>query len=90
MTNKNVVRFSTPGTYCIQVQGMLDDSWSDRLGGLEIRSKYVSEQSTITSLNGRLLDQAALLGVLNALYNMHYPLLSVEYQADADVDPSDG
>ena len=30
-------------------------------------------------LVGRLVDQAALLGVLNALYGLHLPLLSVEY-----------
>jgi hypothetical protein len=30
-------------------------------------------------LIGRLADQAALLGVLNSLYELGLPLLSVEY-----------
>jgi hypothetical protein len=32
-----------------------------------------------TVLSGWLPDQAALLGVLNTLYSLHFPLLSVEY-----------
>jgi hypothetical protein len=31
---------------------------------------------TITTLRGQLPDQAALFGVLNALYDMRLPLLS--------------
>jgi hypothetical protein len=31
------------------------------------------------TLVGRLADQAALFGVLNTLYGLHLPLLSVEY-----------
>jgi hypothetical protein len=33
----------------------------------------------VTVLKGSLPDQAALLGVLNTLYNMRYPLLLVRY-----------
>jgi len=33
----------------------------------------------VTTLDGEVLDQAALAGVLSALYNLHLPLLSVEY-----------
>ena len=33
---------------------------------------------SLTTLSGSLVDQAALYGVLNALYDMHLPLLSVE------------
>jgi hypothetical protein len=32
----------------------------------------------VATLVGRLLDQAQLSGVLNALYEMHLPILSVE------------
>ena len=34
---------------------------------------------SVITLTGRLADQAALFGALNALYNMRMPLLSVEY-----------
>jgi hypothetical protein len=32
----------------------------------------------VTVLEGELLDQAALVGVLNSLYGMHLPVLSVQ------------
>jgi hypothetical protein len=35
----------------------------------------------VTVLFGPLVDQAALLGVLNALYELGLPLLSVDYLA---------
>ena len=71
-----------PATYRIRVKGLLDSSWSDRLGGLAITSKSQDDGPTVTTLRGDLLDQAALAGVLSALYNLHLPLLSVEYLGD--------
>ena len=68
-----------PATYRIKVQGYLDESWSDRLGGMTIVAETASGQAPVTTLIGALLDQAALMGILNCLYNMmHLPLLSVE------------
>ena len=69
-----------PATYKISVVGVLEESYSDRLGGLTIRN-CAPDQNTgkpIVTLTGRLVDQAALFGVLNALYNMRMPLLAVE------------
>jgi hypothetical protein len=67
-----------PGTYTIRAQGRLDMSWSDQLGGMRI-AVTGSGRHTVTTLVGRLTDQAALLGVLNALYELGLPLLSVDY-----------
>ncbi len=36
------------------------------------------DQHVITSLEGTLIDQAALFGVLMALHDLRLPLLSVE------------
>jgi hypothetical protein len=72
----------TPATYRIRVKGHLDSSWSDRLGGLTITSTSQDVGPTVTTLHGELLDQAALAGVLSALYNLHLPLLSVDYVGD--------
>ena len=74
----NEFKLETPATYRIRVQGHLDDSWSDRLGGMVISRAYAKENTPITILVGHLADQAALSGVLNALYNMRMPLLSAE------------
>jgi len=35
----------------------------------------------ITTLTGRLLDQSALIGVLNSLHDLGCPIMSVEYIA---------
>ena len=74
-------QFDESGIFTIRVAGFLDKSWSDRLGGLSITNAKLQGQGArpVTTLSGPLEDQAALLGVLNALYDMQYPLLFVEY-----------
>lgn len=67
-----------PATYRIQVVGYLDQNWSTRLGGLAIHPSGKEQTRTVTTLSGPLIDQAALFGVLKALYDMRLPLLSVE------------
>ena len=67
-----------PATYRIEVEGELDASWSDRLGGMQITTDRSGNQGLLTTLEGRLRDQAALAGVLNALYELHMPMLEVE------------
>lgn len=68
----------TPRTYSIRVQGNLEKSWSDRLSGMEISKSRRKCQVPMTILVGQLRDQAALIGVLNTLYELHLPILSVE------------
>lgn len=73
--------YDQPGLYAIHIAGQLDTSWSECLGELtityEVDEGHDSEITTV--LTGWLPDQAALLGVLNALYNARYPLLFVRY-----------
>ena len=72
------IKLETPANYRIRVQGHLDDSWSDRLGGMVISCAYTDKKNPVTILVGHLADQAALSGVLKALYDLHMPLLSAE------------
>jgi hypothetical protein len=67
----------TPAAYRIQVQGHLDASWSPSLGGMAIRSATTPERGVVTTLEGTLLDQAALAGVLDWLYTLGLPVISV-------------
>ncbi len=69
---------STLATYRICVQGNLDKKWSDYVQGMTISTENDDSQNLVTTLTGQLLDQAALMGVLNALYDHHLPILSVE------------
>ena len=71
-------KIGTPAQYRICILGGLDANRSDYLSGMSIQTVYVSGNAKVTTLSGRLLDQAALSGVLNLLYEMQYPLLSVE------------
>jgi hypothetical protein len=71
--------FDTSGIYRIRVLGFLDESWSERLGGLRItESSRIDQKDPVTELVGKVRDQAELSGVLNALYELHLPLVSVE------------
>jgi hypothetical protein len=67
-----------PATYRIEVEGMMEESWSDRFAGMRIHSRKRADQSIVTCLTGRLQDQSELTGVLNGLAEMHLPILSVE------------
>jgi hypothetical protein len=72
--------FDRPGNYHIRVLGILDESWSERLGGLRITACSSKDQEgPVTELIGKVRDQAKLAGVLNSLYELHLTLLSVEY-----------
>ena len=72
------LKIDQSATYCIRVAGYLDENWSARLGGLEINPTGQAGKQAVTTLSGPIIDQAALFGVLKALYDMRLPLLSVE------------
>ena len=65
--------------YRIKVKGTLSPSWSDYLGGLDISVKD-EQGSPHTILEGELLDQAALMGVIDSLYNLGYMILEIVCQ----------
>jgi hypothetical protein len=67
-----------PATYRISALGTLDKKWSDYCGGMTIEHDIVLDQYPMTTLTGILADQAALIGILNSLYDMGYPIISVE------------
>src|SRR4051794_41185125 len=64
-----------PVACVIRVQGGLDPRWADRLCGLDVTvcEPEVTDGPATTELRGELRDQAALLGVLTTLYNLHRP-----------------
>jgi hypothetical protein len=68
-----------PAVYRIRIQGILDKNWSDYCRGMTIEHEGDATRSAMTILKGRVADQSALIGVLNALFDIGYPILSVEY-----------
>ena len=68
----------TPANYRIRLQGNLDQSWSVYLEEMTITVAKTAAGAPVTVLTGRLVDQAALVGVLNNVYDLGFSLLSVE------------
>ena len=77
--DKKRFAFDRPRNYRIRVRGFLDESWSDRLGGLRITNISQKEKAPVAELVGQMRDQAELDGLLNTLYELHMTLLSIEY-----------
>jgi hypothetical protein len=61
--------------YLIRVRGMLDESWSDWFGGVEIASEQAVDGSSITLLTGTF-DHSALHGILSKLRDLNLTLIS--------------
>jgi hypothetical protein len=70
------LHMDAPAVYAIRVQGRVEFDWSDRLAGMQI---FVSPDppGAYTQLVGRLSDQSELLGVVNSLFNLGFPILEV-------------
>ena len=78
MLSRNPIPFDHPAIYQISVQGLIDPTLSDLLGGMAIWPVTVEADSPVTTMEGELSDQAALAGVLNSLYELHLTLLLVK------------
>lgn len=78
-----------PVSYQIQVQGRLSQTWADYLGSMAVSVSGESE-GAVTTLSGQVMDQAALMGLLNGLYDLGFSLLSVEYQGDPRKEVTEG
>ena len=70
--------FDSPAKYRIGVEGRVPPRWCDRLEGMTVTERSSEAELPVTTLFGELSDQAALAGVLNTLYDLHLPVLSVE------------
>jgi hypothetical protein len=75
----NQLTFDGAAVYRISVHGGIPARWCDALMGLAVQHPSPASGAEITLLEGELPDQAALIGVLVALYEMQLPVLAVEY-----------
>jgi hypothetical protein len=72
---------SGPWRYEIQVEGRLGERWAGWFDDLEVS---VERESETTTLRGLVVDQAALLGLLQRLYMLGLPLLLVRRERGSD------
>jgi hypothetical protein len=63
--------------YEIKVEGRLDERWSGWFAGLTITFEEGSSKTLpVTTLKGAVADQAALRGILTALWNLNLDLIT--------------
>ena len=85
-----LVPMDMPATYRICVLGGLESSYAERLWGMTSTAVELIDASEQTTLVGEVADQAALVGIINALYNSGHTVVSVErLLPDADQNPKD-
>jgi hypothetical protein len=77
--SNSIPSMKNPARYRIRINGHLDANWLDRLSDMKVITIGEGDTPEMTTLEGRLIDQAALIGVLNTLYDLGLPLVSVEY-----------
>ena len=78
MKNTKKLKLETPAIYQIVVQGNIDLSYSQNLSQFQINNEKIEGEADKTMLIGKVEDQATLSGILNTLYELHMPVLSVE------------
>jgi hypothetical protein len=72
------IEFGGSATYRIVIQGSLSETTRRRFAGMTIVSSPGDGDTPFTTLVGHVRDQAELRGVLDALYGLHLPVISVE------------
>jgi hypothetical protein len=84
MNNPSAGRQHDPGRYEIRLRGHLAPRWAARFGGMSL----TTHSDGTTSLEGPVVDQAALHGLLTQLRDLGLPLLSVTpAEVDAQTPP---
>jgi hypothetical protein len=66
-----------PAAYQIELQGRLDEHWTDWFSGLTITVARDKDGTAITTLTGTVADQAALRGILSKIWDLNLTLISV-------------
>lgn len=64
--------------YQITILGSLNPEWSSWLAGVEIVSGLTVDGVAVTQLSGFFVDQAALRGVLNHLWDLNLIVISIQ------------
>jgi hypothetical protein len=73
----NKLGMASQAIYQIMVFGILDERWAEWFNGTLVTIERSLKDRTLTTLTCKVRDQAELHGVLNKLYSLNLPLLSV-------------
>jgi len=83
---KTGLNFKKAAVYKIVVQGMLAESLSDSYRGMQISVERIKGKVIFSTLVGEIRDQSALSGILNALYDSHLTVISVNMLSEIEND----
>ena len=86
MEPKRLFPMDMPANYRICVKGCLESELAERLWGMTSNPVEKIGEQEQTALIGEVADQAALVGIINALYNSGHTVVSVE-RLLPDADP---
>ena len=70
--------------YQIRIKGALDETWSNWLGNVDIRTEQAAGEGLVTTLTLDLIDQAVLFGILDRIRDLNLKLVSVTSQEQAE------
>ena len=77
MTTTELINdYEGQATYQITVQGRVDPLFMNRFNDFVVTHTKTSDK-TLSTLTGRIMDQAALSGLLNILFDHRYDVISV-------------
>jgi hypothetical protein len=62
--------------YQIKIKGVLDESWSNWLGGVDICVEQMENEGVVTTLTVDFIDQATLFGILDRIRDLNLTLVS--------------
>jgi hypothetical protein len=74
------IRRDQPHVYRVIVQGRLGPEWGTTFGNLDLQTGSAEDGTPVTILSGKIMDQAALHGILQEIRDLGLMLLLVEYQ----------
>jgi hypothetical protein len=72
-----------PVRYTIRIENSIDDTLASWFGPVQIERSGNAEGRQITTLSGKVVDQAALVGLVRHLHSLGIILLSIERKACA-------
>lgn len=78
LTSLKTLDFYSPAVFYIEVKGKVDKSLSESLGAMKISHHMRGDKTIVSRLEGEILDQAALFGIMNTLYEMRFPVIIIK------------
>ena len=78
MAHTQSYHMDQPAHYRIRLHGYVSEQWANSYGGMSATAMILADGQTETELTGFVTDQAALVGLINLLYDLGHAMVCVE------------